>query len=73
MVKPLPKNWNYEATVAKVEAIIEQIEMGKLELAEVFEEFTSAVEYLRQCDRFLQDRQQQVDLVLETLTDEADF
>ncbi|MBD1881618.1 MULTISPECIES: exodeoxyribonuclease VII small subunit [unclassified Coleofasciculus] len=65
-----PKDWNYEATVAKVEGIIRQIEAGKLELADVFEEFTAAVEYLRQCEIFLQERQQQMNLLIETLADE---
>lgn len=63
----LPKSWNYEATVAEVETIIKQIESGKLELAEVFDQFATAVEYLRQCDAFLSQRQQQMDLLIETL------
>jgi len=70
---PLPEAWNYEATVAQVETIIEQIEAGELELAEVFEQFVAAVKYLRQCETFLQERQQQMDLLIETLTEEADF
>ncbi len=69
----LPAAWNYEATVAHIETIIEQIEAGKLELAEVFEQFATAVKYLRQCDAFLQERQQQMDLLIETLEDESDF
>ncbi|EDX75701.1 hypothetical protein MC7420_6356 [Coleofasciculus chthonoplastes PCC 7420] len=68
----LPQSWNYEATVTQVETIIEQIERGELELAEVFDQFASAVEYLRQCEAFLQQRQQQMDLLIETLTDESD-
>jgi exodeoxyribonuclease VII small subunit len=67
-----PENWNYEATVAKVEAIIEQIESGHLELADVFNQFTAATAYLRQCESFLAQRQQQMDLLIETLTDEAE-
>jgi exodeoxyribonuclease VII small subunit len=70
---PLPEAWNYEATVAQVETIIEQIEAGKLELAEVFEQFAAAVKYLRQCETFLQERQQQMDLLIETLAEDADF
>lgn len=65
---PLQENWNYEAAVAQVEAIITQIEAGELELEEVFEQFTVAVEYLRQCEAFLQERQQQVDLLIKPLT-----
>lgn len=65
--------WNYEQTVAQVEEILTRIESGELELADVFEEFSTAVEYLRQCETFLAERQRQVDLLIETLTDEAEF
>ncbi|BAY67391.1 exodeoxyribonuclease VII small subunit [Anabaena sp. FACHB-709] len=61
---------NYEAKVAEIEAIISRIESGELELEAVFEQFANAVEYLRQCDTFLQQRQQQMDLLIETLNDE---
>lgn len=70
---PLQESWNYEAAVAKVETITAAIEAGKLELEEVFEQFAAAVEYLRQCETFLQQRQQQVDLLIETLEDETQF
>lgn len=69
----LPETWNYEATVAQVETIIEQIEAGKLELAEVFEQFAAAVKYLHQCEAFLQERQQQMNLLIETLEAESEF
>lgn len=69
----LPDTWNYEATVEQVETIIKQIEAGKLELAEVFEQFAAAVQYLHQCEVFLQARQQQMDLLIETLEEESDF
>jgi len=36
----------------------------------VFEQFSAAVRYLRQCETFLAQRQRQVDLLIETLTDE---
>ena len=66
----LDKTWNYEAKVVEVERIIAQIEAGKLDLEEVFDQFTAAVKYLRECESFLQQRQQQVDLLIETLNDE---
>lgn len=69
----LPKNWNYEATVAEVEMIIEQIESGELSLAEVFDQFTAAVKYLNQCEAFLQERQQKMDLLIEILPADSDF
>lgn len=68
----LPEDWNYEATVTQIEAILDLIESGEMSLADVFEQFTVAVDYLKQCDRFLTERQQQVDLLIEQL-DEADF
>jgi len=63
-------NWNYEAKVAEIEKIVARIETGELELAEVFEQFALAVGYLRECENFLQQRQQQADLLIETLVDE---
>ncbi|NEO41845.1 MAG: exodeoxyribonuclease VII small subunit [Moorea sp. SIOASIH] len=70
---PSGETWNYEATVAKVETIIRQIETGELELAEVFDQFATAVEYLHQCEDFLAERQQKMDLLIETLTNDSDF
>lgn len=70
---PSQQGWNYEKAVAEVEKIIARIEAGELELEEVFNSFTVAVEYLRQCETFLQQRQQQVDLMIETLKDEPEF
>lgn len=67
------KTWNYESTVEQVETIIEQIETGELSLAEVFDRYAEAIKYLNQCDTFLQKRQQQVDLLVETLTADSDF
>ena len=63
------EDWNYEVAVAKVEAIVARIESGELELEEVFDQFAAAIEYLRQCETFLQERQQQVNLLIETLSD----
>lgn len=64
------EDWNYEAKVAEIEGIITRIEAGELELSVVFDQFATAVEYLRQCEGFLQQRQQQVDLLIETLSQE---
>ncbi|WP_414582296.1 exodeoxyribonuclease VII small subunit [Scytonema sp. PCC 10023] len=64
------QGWNYEAKVAEIERIIARIEAGDLELEEVFDQFAAAVEYLRQCESFLQQRQQKVDLLIETLKEE---
>ncbi|AFY34790.1 exodeoxyribonuclease VII small subunit [Calothrix sp. PCC 7507] len=62
------ESWNYEVKVDEIESIIARIEAGELELEAVFDQFATAVEYLRQCESFLQQRQQQVDLLIETLS-----
>jgi exodeoxyribonuclease VII small subunit len=69
----LQDDWRYETTVKKIEAAIAQIESGELDLADVFEQFSAAIEDLRLCETFLSDRQQQVDLLIETLSDQAEF
>ena len=66
----LDSEWNYEAKVAEVEAIIATIEGGELELEEVFEQFAVAVKSLCECENFLRERQQEVDLLIENLQDD---
>lgn len=61
------EDWNYELTVARVEEILDAIEGGELDLAEVFDRFALGVDYLQQCDRFLTTQQERVELLLETL------
>lgn len=68
----LPHDWHYEATIAKIEAIITRIELGELELSEVFEQFEIAVSQLRECEKFLGHHQQRMDLLIETLTDDVE-
>lgn len=65
-----PRPWNYEATVSQVEAIIERIETGELELAQVFDQFAVAVEHLRQCEAYLNHHQAQIELLVETILEE---
>jgi exodeoxyribonuclease VII small subunit len=60
-------DWNYEATVARVENILNAIEGGDLELTEVFSQFAVAVDSLQQCENFLVQQRGQVELLLENL------
>ncbi len=65
----LPPDWTYEGTIVQVESIIAQIESGELDIALVFDRFSTAVNHLRQCEMFLAERRQQMDLLIETLSD----
>lgn len=56
-------------TVAGVEAILGEIESGDLELTEVFSQFAIAVESLQQCENFLTQQREQVELLMENLGD----
>ncbi len=69
----LPADWRYEETIHEVETIINEIETGELDLADVFERFAAAITYLRQCEMFLADRQGQMELLIEELGDEPEF
>ncbi|MEL6814416.1 MAG: exodeoxyribonuclease VII small subunit [Cyanobacteria bacterium J06598_3] len=70
----LPEDWSYEETLSKIEDITNQLETGELPLADVFEQFAEAVGSLQQCDQFLQSKQTQASLLIETLVgkDEGD-
>jgi exodeoxyribonuclease VII small subunit len=64
-----PDGWRYETSVAEVEAIINRIESGELELEDVFTQFSEAVVVLQQCEAFLTEHQAQINLLIETLGD----
>ncbi|MBT9313720.1 exodeoxyribonuclease VII small subunit [Leptothoe kymatousa] len=66
--KKTADNWNYEASVDQVETIIAELETGDLPLAEIFQQFEKAVTELKKCDNFLQEKQQQAQLLIETLS-----
>lgn len=64
-----PTPWNYEDAVASVEAIVADLESGRLPLAEVLTQFEHAVHTLQQCEAYLAEKRSQVDLLIETLTE----
>lgn len=59
--------FNYEETIASIEAMIEQIESGSLTLEEVFDQFAQAVDSLKQCESFLNQGKERMDLLIEVL------
>lgn len=60
-------SWTYEAAVEQVEAIIAQLETGNLSLEDVFNQFGQAVTSLQQCEAYLTAKQEQVEVLIETL------
>ncbi|NJM63578.1 MAG: exodeoxyribonuclease VII small subunit [Oscillatoriales cyanobacterium RU_3_3] len=55
--------WNYEATIDRIEAIIDRVESGALPLEEVFQQFAIAAECLQECENFLTRGKEQMQLV----------
>ncbi len=47
--------------------MIAQVESGQLDLADVIEQFVTATQTLKQCEAFLQEKQAQVSILVETL------
>jgi exodeoxyribonuclease VII small subunit len=68
----LDPDWSYEQAVSEVEMIIARIELGELDLADVFDQFSAAVQQLRQCEQFLNQQRNRVDLLIETLNETAE-
>ncbi len=66
---PLNEIGAYEAAIEKIEATLTRLERGDLPLMQIFQEFEEAVADLQACETFLQARQAQVDLLIETLED----
>ena len=67
---PEPPAWHYESAIAEVEHIIAQVESGQLDLADVIEQFVTATQTLKQCEAFLQQKQAQVSILVETLQED---
>ncbi len=66
--------WRYEAAIAEVESLIAQIESGELDLAEVVERFQQAAQILKRCAQFLEEKRQQVEILVEELNqDDEDW
>lgn len=61
--------WRYEAAIAEVETLIQEIESGQLDLAEVVERFQRAAQTLKTCEAFLQEKRQQVAIIIEELAE----
>ncbi len=65
-------DWSYESAVAEIEDMIAGIESGQLDLADVFDQFATAAQMLQQCELFLKQRQQQMELLIEQLDDSVE-
>ncbi len=68
-----PSPWHYESALVEVQTIIEQIESGELNLADIVDQFEAATKILKDCEIFLKAKQAQVDLIIEHLQDDPEI
>lgn len=57
---------SFEQTLAELETLVEQLESGKLELADSLEKFKRGIELSKQCRVMLDKAQQTVDEVMDS-------
>jgi exodeoxyribonuclease VII small subunit len=65
--KKTNQNFNYEEMISEIALIINEIEMGNIPLEDVFNKFELAVKKLKECDNFLQQGQEKMELLIEEL------
>ncbi|MDS3862461.1 exodeoxyribonuclease VII small subunit [Thermosynechococcaceae cyanobacterium BACA0444] len=63
--------WDYPTAVARVEETIREIEAGQLDLGTVLAKFATAVRDIKQCESWLSQHRQAIDLLIEELDDPA--
>jgi exodeoxyribonuclease VII small subunit len=57
---------SFEQTLAELETLVEQLESGKLELADSLEKFKRGIELSKQCRVMLDKAQQTIDEVMDS-------
>ncbi len=68
MTKNVPRKTGFEASLAKLEAAVEQLESGELALDEALKVFSVGVKEAQRCQKALQD----VELKVEQLLNQGD-
>ena len=64
------QDWNYQKTLAQIESIIGKIEAGKINLEDLFSQVAIASQSLQECETYLVQQEQKMDILIETLTDD---
>jgi len=64
------QDWNYQKTLAQIESIIGKIETGKINLEDLFSQVAIASQCLQECEKYLVQEEQKMDILIETLTDD---
>ena len=65
MAKKIRKSTNFEAAIAELEALVEEMEQGDISLEESLKKFERGIELTRTCQQALQEAEQKVQMLIE--------
>ncbi|MGE3919966.1 MAG: exodeoxyribonuclease VII small subunit [Gammaproteobacteria bacterium] len=65
MTRKKSEAFNFEAALAELTTLVEQMEQGGLSLEQSLSSFEKGVQLTRQCQKALQDAEQKVQILLE--------
>jgi exodeoxyribonuclease VII small subunit len=65
VAKKTRKSTNFEATIAELESLVEEMEQGDISLEESLKKFERGIELTRTCQQALQEAEQKVQMLIE--------
>lgn len=65
MAKKIRKSTNFEAAIAELETLVEEMEQGDISLEESLKKFERGIELTRTCQQALQEAEQKVQMLIE--------
>lgn len=65
MAKKTRKSTNFEAAIAELESLVEEMEQGDISLEESLKKFERGIELTRTCQQALREAEQKVQMLIE--------
>jgi len=65
VAKKTRKSTNFEAAIAELESLVEEMEQGDISLEESLKKFERGIELTRSCQQALQEAEQKVQILIE--------
>jgi exodeoxyribonuclease VII small subunit len=65
VAKKIRKSTNFEAAIAELETLVEEMEQGDISLEESLKKFERGIELTRTCQQALQEAEQKVQMLIE--------
>ncbi|MCI0504962.1 MAG: exodeoxyribonuclease VII small subunit [Gammaproteobacteria bacterium] len=65
MAKKTRKSINFEAAIAELESLVEEMEQGNISLEDSLKKFERGIELTRTCQQALQEAEQKIQMLIE--------